>query len=88
VLCHQRRHVQQVSQERPQVPHCGELQGEPEAHVLTAPLGDQPHVGVVKVEHPVQLDPRRRAGVPAEHGRFFISQELHRHARNMAPTGR
>jgi hypothetical protein len=85
VLRHQRRHVQRVRQERPQVPHRGELQGEPEAHVIAAPLGDQPHVGVVEVEHPVQLGPRRRAGVPAEHGRFCVSQELHRHASQHSP---
>ena len=65
----------------------GQLQAEPKAHVIAAPLRDQPEVLVIEVEHPVQLGPRRRTRVPAEHG-LFISQELHRHARNIAPTSR
>jgi hypothetical protein len=51
-----------------------------------SPLRDQPEILVIEVEHPVQLGPRRRACVAAEHGRLFISQELHRHDRNIAPT--
>jgi hypothetical protein len=47
-------------------------------------LRDQPQAGVGEVEHPVQLGPRRRARVPAEHGRLFISQEFHRHDRRHA----
>jgi hypothetical protein len=53
---------------------------------VAAPLRDQPEILVIEVEHPVQLGPRRRACVAAEHGRLFISQDLHRHDRNTART--
>jgi hypothetical protein len=56
--------------------------------MIAAALRDQPHVGVVEVEHAVQLCPRRRPGIPAEHSRLFITQELHRHDRNIDPIGR
>jgi hypothetical protein len=88
VLGHQRRHVQRASQERPQVARRHQLLGEAQAHVLAPPLCDQPQVGVVEVKHPVQIRPRRRPGIPAEHGRLFIAQELHRHDRNIDPAGR
>jgi DNA invertase Pin-like site-specific DNA recombinase len=88
VLYHQRGHVQRVRQERPQVADRGELEREAQAHVVAPPLRDQLEVGIVQVEHAVQLGPRWRARVAAERGCLVIGQELHRHARNIALTGR
>src|SRR4029079_6520953 len=70
------------------VPDLGSLPVDGGGHepVVAAPLRDHREILAVEIEHPVPLCPRRRACVAAEHGRLFISQDLHRHDRNIAPT--
>ena len=52
-LQHHRGHVKRVGQERPQVPHRGQLQGMAQSRVITAALRDKGTVRVVQEEHPV-----------------------------------
>jgi hypothetical protein len=65
-----------------------ELKRQAQAHVVATPLRNQLEVSVLEVEHPVQLGPSWRACVTAEHGCLIIGQELHRHARKIAPISR
>jgi hypothetical protein len=79
VLQHHTRHVQRIGQERPQRPHRGQLQGEPEPVMSATAFGDQRPVGVVEEEGPIQLRLRRRTAEATKRGRLLIDQELNRH---------
>jgi hypothetical protein len=78
-LQHHPRHIKGILQERPEPAHRHQLQGEPEPHVLAAPLPDQRPVLVIEEEHPLQINLRRRSREPPVRRRLIISQELHRH---------
>jgi hypothetical protein len=76
ILQHLVRHVQRIGQEAPDEPGRGQLEGEAETGVCTAPLGDQRSICVIEEEEPLQLRLRRSARVPAVRGGLAVTQEL------------
>jgi hypothetical protein len=60
VLHHRLQHIERVVQERPQVPHRGQLQREPQPIRRPTTLTDQLPVDVVQEEEPLQILDHRR----------------------------
>lgn len=63
-LQHHPRHIKGILQERPAPAHRHQLEGEPEPHVLAAPLPDQRPVLVIEEAHPLQISLQRRPHEP------------------------